>query len=73
MAVLTHRYRITPLCSGAVQPHHFLCEYHHAVSTHQDGGDLNKELDEYTALCRDTPSRAVNSRRSPLYPNAFRR
>lgn len=31
-----------------------LCTFHHAVNEHQDGGDLNKELNEYLALCRAT-------------------
>ena len=31
-----------------------LCTYHHAVNEHQDGGDLNKEINEYLCLCRAT-------------------
>lgn len=31
-----------------------LCEYHHAVNTYQDGGDLNKELNICYALNQAT-------------------
>lgn len=31
-----------------------LCEYHHAVNKHQDGGDLNKEMNVWVALNRAT-------------------
>ena len=31
-----------------------LCEYHHAVDKHQDGGDLNKEKNIWIALNRAT-------------------
>lgn len=31
-----------------------LCAYHHAVDQYQDGGDLNKELNEHLCLCRAT-------------------
>lgn len=31
-----------------------LCEYHHAVNGHQDGGDLNKEINVLIALNRAT-------------------
>lgn len=27
-----------------------ICEYHHAVNTHQDGGGMNKEKHEWLAL-----------------------
>ena len=29
-----------------------LCEYHHAVCRFQDSGSLNKEYNQYIALCR---------------------
>jgi protein involved in ribonucleotide reduction len=29
-----------------------LCEYHHAVGKYQDGGDLNKDLNQFIALSR---------------------
>lgn len=29
-----------------------LCEYHHGVGKFQDGGDLDKELNQYIALSR---------------------
>lgn len=29
-----------------------LCEYHHAVGIHQDGGELNKEINVWIALNR---------------------
>lgn len=31
-----------------------LCSYHHAVDEYQDGGDLNKEKNEWIALNRAT-------------------
>lgn len=31
-----------------------LCEYHHAVNTHQDGGDLNKQENQRLALNQAT-------------------
>jgi hypothetical protein len=31
-----------------------LCEYHHAVNRHQDGGELNKEINVMIALNRAT-------------------
>lgn len=31
-----------------------LCEYHHSVGLYQDGGDLNKEINEYIAISRMT-------------------
>lgn len=43
-----------------------LCEYHHAVNTYQDGGDLNKEKNVWIALNRATDeellkySKAIN-------------
>lgn len=43
-----------------------LCEYHHAVNKHQDGGDLNKEMNVWFALNRATDielkmvSKAIN-------------
>lgn len=33
-----------------------ICEYHHAVNTYQDSGDLNKEKHEWLALNRATPA-----------------
>ncbi len=32
-----------------------LCTYHHAVDMHQDGGDLNKEINQLIALRRAMP------------------
>jgi hypothetical protein len=32
----------------------FLCEYHHAVNKHQDGGDLKKEINVWVALNQAT-------------------
>lgn len=29
-----------------------VCTYHHAVNEYQDGGDLDKGLNQYIALCR---------------------
>jgi hypothetical protein len=46
-----------------------LCEYHHAVGKHQDGGDLNKEINRLIALNRATDkqlesiSKAINYKR----------
>lgn len=31
-----------------------LCEYHHAVNTYQDGGDLDKDINKCIALNRAT-------------------
>ena len=33
-----------------------LCAYHHAVDDHQDGGDLDKDLNVLIALSRAEPS-----------------
>ena len=52
---LQTRYAIVPLCAKA-----------HSVDFHQDGGDLNKEINQWIALSRATPeeirsiSKAVN-------------
>lgn len=32
-----------------------LCAFHHAVDQFQDGGDLNKEVNEFIAFMRATP------------------
>lgn len=32
-----------------------LCEFHHAVNMHQDGGDLNKHENQRISLLRATP------------------
>ncbi len=43
-----------------------ICEWHHAVNKHQDGGDLNKEMNVLVALNRATTeellaiSKAIN-------------
>ena len=42
---LNEKYAIIPLC-----------EYHHAVNQYQDGGDLNKEINECISLNRATKS-----------------
>ena len=31
-----------------------LCEYHHAVNSHQDGGNLSKEINQWISLQRAT-------------------
>lgn len=52
---LNERWAILPLCA-----------YHHAVDEYQDGGDLNKEKNEWLALTRATDaelrsvSKAIN-------------
>lgn len=36
-----------------------LCEWHHAVNKHQDGGDLNKEMNVWVAVNRATSEELI--------------
>ncbi len=37
-----------------------ICEFHHAVNKHQDGGDLNKEINMHIALNRASDSELLS-------------
>jgi len=44
-----------------------LCEFHHAVNTYQDGGDLDKEKNVWIALNRATDEELLKYSKAILY------
>lgn len=49
-----------------------LCEYGHGVDRFQDGGDLNKEINEWIALSRATEEEIQSINKTGMYPQRIK-